>query len=114
MPPGRAAAVASGEYQVRNNRSMNHMIDQKQVCTISGRATARTSRPPQGRDHQSVGGLGFASRTIGTPASIGDAWGFELSPVSSSTLAFPLRETRFLARTLTRTDLVRFAGRASI
>src|SRR5262245_5203035 len=54
MPPGSAACVASLEYHVRNSRSMNHMIDQKQVCTISGSATASTSRPPHGRDHQPV------------------------------------------------------------
>src|SRR5262249_52806363 len=63
MPAGSAAAVDSGEYQVKNSRSMNQRIDQKAVCTTSGRAIASTSRPPQGRDHQSPASAGeIASR----------------------------------------------------
>ena len=52
MPAGSAAATESREYHIRYIRSMNHMIDQNAVCTISGSATASTSRPPHGRDHQ--------------------------------------------------------------
>src|SRR5262245_25255887 len=86
MPPGSAAAVASLEYHVRNSRSMNHMIDQKQVWTTSGRATARTSRPPHGRFHQSVG-AGAAPE----PHAV-TSYGFKIS-FSACTLPLPIGET---------------------
>src|SRR5687767_14400139 len=59
MPAGSVAVIASGEYHMRNMRSMNHCSDQKPVEIIIGKAMCSTSRPPQGRVHQvSCIGLG--------------------------------------------------------
>src|SRR5439155_26144756 len=92
MPPGSAACVASREYQVRNSRSMNHITDQKQVCTISGRATASTSRPPQGRDHQPPDSSGVRCSPSGGEASKPEFWS-----ISTSTLALRPAQKRSLA-----------------
>ena len=58
---------------------MNHMIDQNAVCTISGSATASTSRPPQGRDHQPLAtetdtspGPGIADPSTLSPETVYD------------------------------------------
>src|SRR5213592_1032814 len=97
MPPGSAAAVASGEYHVRNSRSMNHMIDQKHVCTTSGSATASTSRPPHGRDHQLL-----ATDCCGSPVSWDKLSEIGFSPASASIRLFPSLKAIFDA---TMTDV---------
>src|SRR5262245_10025788 len=109
MPPGSAAAVASLEYQLKNSRSMNHMTDQKQVCTISGSATARTSRPPHGRDHQPLASAGLCSR--GSDGAVSDSvW----RSVSTSTLALrPIAEA-ILGPSVTQNLTVGFAPCGSI
>ena len=55
-PAGMAAAIASVSYQSRNIRSTKFITVQEAVETISGIASASTSRPPQGRAHQPVAG----------------------------------------------------------
>src|SRR5262245_45928566 len=90
MPPGRAAAVASLEYQERNSRSMNHMIDQKQVWTIKGRATARTSRPPQGRDHQLVASFVPLAASPGAKPGLSTFSTASVDTLASSLSKFPI------------------------
>src|SRR5574340_361717 len=48
------AATASVEYQIRNVRSVKFITVHDAVETLSGNATLRTSRAPQGRLHQGV------------------------------------------------------------
>ena len=50
---GMAAATASIEYHVRNIRSMKVITVNDMVEMTRGKARATTSRPPQGRRHQS-------------------------------------------------------------
>jgi hypothetical protein len=53
MPAGIAAAIAFGPYQRRNIRSMKIITVVEIVETTNGNDTRSTSRPPQGRVHQS-------------------------------------------------------------
>ena len=53
MPAGIAAAIAFGAYQRRNIRSMKIITVVEIVETTNGSDTCSTSRPPQGRVHQS-------------------------------------------------------------
>jgi hypothetical protein len=54
IPAGSTAATASLERQSRNIRSMKFMTVHEAVETNRGTASNKTSRPPQGRDHQFV------------------------------------------------------------
>jgi len=51
MPEGNPAASASGEYQVRNNRSVNCMIVVEIVDTTSGSEKSRTRRDVEKFSH---------------------------------------------------------------
>ncbi len=52
IPAGIAAAMASGEYHVRNMRSTKCCMDQVAVLRIKGIATTRTSRYPPSLLHR--------------------------------------------------------------
>ncbi len=48
------AAIAAGEYQARNIRSMKCIIDQEPVLRISGIAIRRASAYPPGADQRKI------------------------------------------------------------